>query len=127
MSTFTDMIEKDNETVFLNLEEFAERKTVIYQGKEYADVPVVMTGMRENRRGQTMRDGIRIRTADYASGLFETRTVLHMLASDLGNIQPEKGTLFSIRETDTYSRDYYVFESKIEKGMLRLDLEGIDE
>ena len=127
MSACTDMIAKDNETVFLNLDEFAERKNVIYQGVSYENVPVVLTGMRENRRGQTMRDGRRIRTADYASGLFETRTVLHMLASDLGNIQPDKGTLFSIRESNIYCRDYYVFESKIEKGMLRLDLEGIDE
>lgn len=37
-------MQDDLHGVFLNLDEFAERHTVIYDGETYEDIPVVITG-----------------------------------------------------------------------------------
>lgn len=44
MSGFRDAVQDDLHGVFLNLDEFAERHTVIYDGETYEDIPVVITG-----------------------------------------------------------------------------------
>ena len=42
MSGFRDAVQDDLHGVFLNLDEFAERHTVIYDGETYEDIPVVI-------------------------------------------------------------------------------------
>ena len=40
--SFKDMVAADIHGVFLNLDEFAEKLTVVYDGETYADIPIVL-------------------------------------------------------------------------------------
>ena len=57
MSAFKDAVQEDLNSVFLNLDEFAETHTVYYDGEEYPDVPLALTGLSEKERvRQTISD-----------------------------------------------------------------------
>lgn len=122
MSGFKDMVAADNQSVFLNLGEFAEKRTIKYDGEVYEDIPIVLTGMKEKDRRQLMRD--------HAQGLYLVSSVLHCAMSDLGGKQPEKGTRIKINDREGgggFFREFYVAASVCEIGMLRMELEAIDE
>lgn len=122
MSGFKDMVAADNQSVFLNLGEFAEKRTIKYDGEVYEDIPIVLTGMKEKDRRQLMRD--------HAQGLYLVSSVLHCAMSDLGGKQPEKGTRIKINDREGgggFFREFYVAASVCEIGMLRVGLEAIDE
>lgn len=122
MSGFKDMVAADNQSVFLNLSEFAEKRTIKYDGEVYEDIPIVLTGMKEKDRRQLMRD--------HAQGLYLVSSVLHCAMSDLGGKQPEKGTRIKINDREGgggFFREFYVAASVCEIGMLRIELEAIDE
>lgn len=122
MSGFKDMVAADNQSVFLNLGEFAEKRTIKYDGEVYENIPIVLTGMKEKDRRQLMRD--------HAQGLYLVSSVLHCAMSDLGGKQPEKGTRIKINDREGgggFFREFYVATSVCEIGMLRVELEAIDE
>ncbi len=121
MSAFKDMVAADIHSVFLNLDEFGEYRTIRYDGESYEDIPVVMTGLKEQERTQTV--------SDHAQGLYLVTSVLHCALSDLSGIQPEKGgkILINDKEGGTFFRRFYVASSVCEMGMLRIELEAIDE
>lgn len=122
MSGFKDMVAADNQSVFLNLGEFAEKRTIKYDGEVYEDIPIVLTGMKEKDRRQLMRD--------HAQGLYLVSSVLRCAMSDLGGKQPEKGTRIKINDREGgggFFREFYVAASVCEIGMLRVELEAIDE
>ena len=83
MSGFKDMVARDNFGVFLNCDEFAEKRTVKYDGATYEDIPIVLSGLKEKDRRQLM--------SDHAQGLYIVSSVLHCALSDLGGVQPERG------------------------------------
>ena len=62
MSGFKDMVARDNFGVFLNCDEFAEKRTVKYDGATYEDIPIVLSGLKEKDRRQLM--------SDHAQGLY---------------------------------------------------------
>ncbi len=120
--SFRDMVAADNRDVFLNLAEFAEEGTVEYDGAAYTDIPIVLTGLKEQDRRQLQ--------ADHAQGLYLVSSVLHCALEDLDGKQPEKGARIRIggREGEgAFFREFYVASSVCEMGMLRVELEGIDE
>lgn len=122
MSSFKGMVAADIQGVFLNVNEFAEKRTVRYDGEEYADIPIVMSGLKEKDRRQLM--------SDHVQGLYLVSSVLHCALSDLGGNQPEKGTRISINDQEGgrgFFREFYVASSVCEMGMLRVELEAIDE
>lgn len=122
MSSFKDMVSRDNQAVFLNLNEFAEKRTVKYDGTTYQDIPVVLSGLKEKDRRQL--------TSDHTQGLFLVSAVLHCSISDLGGEQPEKGQRIKINVQEGgggFFREFYVASSVCEMGMLRIELEAIDE
>lgn len=122
MSGFKDMVADDVHSVFLNLDEFAELRTVRYDGEEYADIPIVMSGLKEKDRRQLI--------SDHVQGLYLVSSVLHCALSDLGGNQPEKGARISINDQEGgggFFRGFYVASSVCEMGMLRVELEAIDE
>ena len=45
--SFKDMVAADIKAVFLNLDEFGEPQTIIYDGETFRDIPVVLTGRRK--------------------------------------------------------------------------------
>lgn len=122
MSGFKDMVARDNHGVFLNSSEFAEMRTIKYDGATYGDIPVVLSGMKEKDRRQLM--------SDHAQGLYLVSSVLHCALSDLGGAQPEKGQRIKINDREGgggFFQEFYVASSVCEMGMLRVELEAIDE
>ena len=118
MSGFKNMVQADIKNVFLNDSEFAELHTVIYDGVTYKDIPIVMSGIKEKDRQQLVWD--------HVQGLYFVTTVIHCAASDLGGVVPEKGMKIKINDGDFF-REFYVASSVNEMGMLRVELEAIDE
>lgn len=124
MSAFKDMVAADNLAVFLNDGEFADRRTVRYDGAVYADIPIVLSGIKQSDRPVMGSSG------DHGQGLYLASAVLHCALSDLGGNQPEKGMRIQINDEEGgggFYREYYVAASDCEMGMLRVELEAIDE
>lgn len=122
MSGFKDMVAADIHNVFLNTEEFAELRTIRYDGEEYVDIPIVLTGLKEQDRRQLQ--------SDHVQGPYLVTSVLHCALSDLGGKQPEKGGRIEINDEEGgggFFRRFYVASSVCEMGMLRVELEAIDE
>ena len=119
--SFKDMVAADIHGVFLNLDEFAEKRTVEYDGERYEDIPIVLSGLKEKDRRQLV--------SDHVQGLYLV-SVLHCAISDLGGKQPEKGMRIRINDEEGgggFFREFYVASSVCEMGMLRVELEAIDE
>lgn len=116
-----DMVAADIRNVFLNLGEFAEKRTVEYDGERYEDIPIVLSGLKEKERRKLM--------SDHAQGLYLVSSVLHCALSDIGGTQPEKGQRIKINDCEggRFFREFYVATSDCELGMLRIELEAIDE
>ncbi len=121
MSAFKDMVAKDNHGVFLHCDEFAETRTIVYDGETYKDVPVVISGMKEKDRRQLV--------SDHSQGNFMISHVLHCAMEDLGGNQPEKGQRIKVSDEQypAFLRQYYVAASVCEMGMLRVELEAVSE
>lgn len=120
--SFKDMVAADMHNVFLNQDEFAEKRTVRYDGEIYEDIPIVLSGLKERDRRTTV--------SDHVQGLFLVTAVLHCARSDLGGKQPEKGSKISINDREGgggFFRQFYVASSVTEMGMLRVELEAVDE
>ena len=127
MSGFKDMVAADIHSVFLNLKEFAEPRTIEYNGKRFEDIPIVMTGLKEqDRRAMVLHSGVR----DNVQGLYMVTSVLHCAIDDLGGKQPEKGQRIKINHEEGgggFFSEFYVASSVNSMGMLRVELEAIDE
>lgn len=122
MSGFKDMVARDTQAVFLNLDEFAEKRTIKYDGATYEDIPIVLVGLKEQDRRQLV--------SDHAQGLYLVSSVLHCAIDDLGGNQPEEGQRIKINDEEGgggFFREFYIASSVCEMGMLRVELEAIDE
>ncbi len=120
--SFKDMLANDIRNVFLNVEEFAEKRTVEYDVERYEDIPIVLSGLKEKDRRQLV--------TDHVQGLYLVSSVLHCALEDLGGKQPEKGQRIRINDEEGgggFFREFYVASSVCELGMLRVELEAIDE
>lgn len=120
MSGFKDMVASDVSGVFINANEFAEKRTIVYDDITYSDVPVVLTGISEKPRRQ------RQLVDDRVQGLYQVNTVMYCAASDLNGIVPEKDTRIKIID-DFFPQQFYVESSTSDSGMLRIELRAIDE
>lgn len=120
---FKDMIEHDIKAVFLNADEFADIRTVKFDGYTFEDIPINIHGLDDTKREQ--------RLTDHAQGLYRVSNVLHVASSDLGGHRPERGTRFYISAVDAdgdeYFEVFYVAVVNEQGGMLRIELEGVDE
>lgn len=122
--SFKDTVAADNMAVFLNDTEFADRRTVIYDGESYADIPIVLSGTKEKDRSVSAGSG------DHGQGLYSATAVLHCALSSLEGNQPEQGMRIRINDEEGdegFFREYYVVSSDCEMGMLKIGLEAIDE
>lgn len=123
MSGFKDSVAADNANVFMNVSDFADKRTVIYDGATYTDIPIVLSGLKEKDRRQLV-------VSDHAQGLYLVTSVLHCAISDMGGVQPEKGQRIKVNEQEGgggFFNEFTVASSVCELGMLRVELEAIDE
>lgn len=119
--SFKDMVKADIHKTFLNTAEFGEIRTIIYDDVTYEDVSVVITGVKEKDR--------RVLVSDHVQGLYLVSCVLHCSLDDVGGILPEKGKRIKVSKTEgsKFFREYRIGKSFLEMGMLRLELEAVDE
>lgn len=116
--SFKDMVSADNENVFLDTDFFAEEHTIKYDGVTYKNVKCVITQLKEQDRSTTMRD--------HAQGIYLVTAILHCKVADLNGIVPEKGGMFYVSD-GSFMRQYLVAQSGCDMGMVRLELEALDE
>lgn len=126
MSGFKDRVDGDIHKVFLNLDKFGEERTVIYDGVTYdgpnhEGIAVVLTGPVEKDREQ-LKD-------DHVQGLHLVTHTLYCAKEDLGGKLPKQGKSIQVntRTGGKFFRKYYIAASADEMGMLRIELEEMDE
>ncbi len=120
--SFKDMVAGDIHDVFLNLGEFAEKRTVKFDDDTFTDIPIVLSGLKEKDRRQLV--------ADHIQGLYLVSTVLHCAITDLNGKQPEKGQRIRINDQEGgggFFQEFYVASSVVEMGMLRAELREVNE
>lgn len=127
--SFKDIIAQDVHGVFLNPEEFAEARTVRYDGETYPDIPVSLQELEATDRQRLSVGGFGKGRSDGAPGLYQQNCVLFCAVSDLGGKVPKQGNSIQIstREGGTRFRRYTIGLVGNEMGMLRLELEAIGE
>ena len=103
--------------VFLNTSEFAEERSIRYNGILYENIPVVITGLKQQDRRRL------------ASGLHTGTTVLNCATIDIGGKLPEPSQKLRIyAEGDSgFYKDYRITASSENMGMCRIELEQIKE
>lgn len=120
---FKEMVEKDIRNVFLNVNEFAELHTIIYDGETYKEIPVVLTHNKQEER-KTFKD-------DTAYGVYKVTATAYISKSSLNGVIPEKGHEIRIDNQDFPDNPYYtqyrIVTSKCDMGMIRLELEDCDD
>ena len=116
--SFRDMVEADNASVFLDLDFFGEEHTIKYDGTTYTGVKCVISQLKEQDRSTSMRD--------HAQGLYLVTAILHCRIDDIGGVLPEKGGKIHISDNG-FMRQYFVSQAGCDMGMVRLELEAIDE
>lgn len=121
MSGFKDAVRDDIGSVFLNAGEFAERRSVAYDGEVYHLIPVVLNGIKLSKRQQLAND--------HAQGLYSVTDILHCARKDLGGKLPERGAILELSDVDdeSFFRRFYVAKAQDTVGMLRIELEAIDQ
>ncbi|MGN1118528.1 MAG: hypothetical protein ACI4RU_07930 [Acutalibacteraceae bacterium] len=119
--SFKGMVETDNKNIFLNCDEFAEKRTVKYDGETYTDIPVVFTKVKQSKKSVVgTMEGVHIVSA-----------VAHLSLSDLNDIVPEQHSWIEFSDGEalgrTFFRRYRILTSDCEMGMVLLELEAYDE
>jgi len=121
---FKDCQKIEIEKAFLNPTEFANLRTVVYDGETYKDIPVVEIGPREDRRMS-----VTLTTSDHVQGLYKRHTMLYFNEKDLNGIKPERDTNISVSDTQNaaFFHQYKVVGSVTEMGMYKVTAEEMDE
>ncbi len=121
--SFLDQVAADNMNVFLNCNEFAEIKTVEYDGVTYPDIPVVLTRLEQSKTP--------VPVTEHFEGLRTVSSKAHIALSDLNGIQPEEGAWIRIEDGtalgEKFLRRYLIVTSGVAMGMLTLELEAIED
>ena len=113
------IVTADIHNVFLNPGEFAEIRTIEYDGERYEDIPIALPGPTQEERQQTVKN--------HTEGLFRVSAVLRCALSDLAGNQPKKGQPIRISDEDGFFHEYCVASSVCRMGMLRIGLEATGE
>ena len=116
---FREMVAQDNVKVFGNTNEYADLRTISYDGEDYFKVHTVMTKLKEKDRT--------IPVKDHAQGIYLVTAIVHFPLEELGGHIPEKGSRITISDDSGFDREYYVAQSGCDLGMVRLELEEYDE
>lgn len=115
------MVAKDNRRIFLNHAQFGDIRTILFDGETYKNVPVQMSSLTQNDRKPS--------ADDYATGIYKVAVVLHCIAADIGGIMPEQGMPIKIADPahGGFAVRYRILSASDQMGLLRLELEAMDE
>lgn len=123
--SFKERVADDNLRTFLNVEEFAEKHTIKYDGETYPDVPIVFNNIKQKDRPTLVGN------ADHLAGLHIATGTAYIAMDDLNGVKPEQGR--DIRISDGYAANATFFQrlrivtSAVDMGVIRLELEAYDE
>ena len=122
--TFKDCAAAEISAAFLNTNEHAEVRTVIYHGVTYKDIPVSEVGPKEGKRSSVVQ-----MQHDFGQGLYKRSITLYCAEKDLGGIKPEQGSHLQLNEEEggTFFHKLRVVESTTEMGMYRVKLEEVSQ
>lgn len=122
--TFKQCAAADIEKAFLNPDEHAEVRTVIYDGVTYENITVIEIGPKEGKRSSVVQ-----MQHDFGQGLYKRSINLYCAEMDLGFVKPEQGTYLTMNDEEggTFFHKFRVGESTTEMGMYRVKLEEVDE
>lgn len=122
--SFSEYIEAANERVFLSARAFATPRTLRYGGEQYEEIPVVLQACRAEERTPARANG----NSDRAQGLYRTARVAHFALRDVDGTPPEQGQRLQISEgTGGYYAQFIVAAVAVDFGMVRCELEGVEE
>ena len=118
--SFKDVVEQDNRDVFLNIEEFAEYRTVKYDGVTYKHIPVLLSNIRESQFNVSRNN---------MEGIHRATELACFNLKDINGVFPEQGTRISISDyiVPTFFRDYKIITSLEEAGMVVLELGAFED
>lgn len=125
--SFKEMLSQDIHDVFLNPEEFAEFRTLIYRETRYENIPVSIQDFEEVQRERVNVSGVGRAGSDNAPGLYRTKKILYCARSSLGGVLPERGDYIQVNsaENPQFLHKYHILASGCELGLLRLELQEI--
>lgn len=112
MSRFHEILERDIKNVFQSTDDFAEVKTVHYDGEVYT-IPIIMDCFKQKDRNILQNDN--------AQGIHRIVGTMYAAYDDMG-CQPEKGQPIFVD-----GKQYYVVTSECEMGQLAIGLGAFDE
>lgn len=125
--SFKAMVETDNKSIFLNADEFAEMRTVEYNGVTYSGIPVLLTKTKEMKRPVKAVGSL----TDHMQGVHLVTATAHMSLEDLNGVIPEQKQIISINDGEALGKPfmvkYRIVTSDCEMGMVNLELEAYDE
>lgn len=122
--TFRDFVRADIHNVFLNLDELAQPYDIRFNGTLFKDVPASLQGRSSLARQRRGGNSSAVGASDHAQGLARSELVLFCAVSDLDGQQPEQEDRIEIGRGGRFRR-FYVGESSLTAGMLRLELEAV--
>lgn len=121
--SFLEQAAADVANVFLNDGEFAERRSVRYEGERWDDIPVVLTKLKQWKRVQL--------ATDHTEGLHQVGVIAHMAQADINGATPQVGRWIEISDGtaigSTFFARYLIVTATDNMGMITLELEAIDE
>lgn len=114
MKTFKDLIQKDNQTIFLNPDEFGEEKSI-----DGDAVMVVVDSDLTNERPRLVSAGEDI----YANGIFKSTITFFVRKEVLGYV-PEEGQLMKFGEVGGREYQYIVSSVSEAMGIIEVTIEA---
>ncbi len=121
--SFKELVEADSKSVFLNGNEFADLHTIRFDSNEYADIPLVITKIKQSDRVVVQ--------SDHMQGIFLVSEKVYFNLEDTDGNIPEQGKMFEIDEGVALGRPFFqrynVITVENAMGMICVELEALDE
>lgn len=121
--SFKDVVKQDIKGTFLNCDEFAEKRTIRYDGEEYEGVPVSLQKVKQSDKA--------VLASNHSEGIFLVSAKAYFELADIGGNLPEQGMKFEIDDGEAlgkpYFRKYRIVTAEDAMGMCCLELEAYDE
>lgn len=128
--SFKDVVRADIANVFLNPDEFADVRTIRFNGEVFENVRVVLTQIKQSERAVLIEQRGMMGNRDRMQGLYQATARLYVAADDIGGHVPEQGQRIDISdgdESNDWFRRYYVASASLDCGLLCVEMEATEE